>query len=103
MGSAARTYSPGMMLITRERMRPAIITTETQRHRGDVVTYSAGKTTALCLWASVVIVICGALAPRELLSSNRLVNRHELGAVRERALDLNLRDHRRHAVHHGVG
>src|SRR5580765_4702261 len=31
------------------------------------------------------------------------MNRHELGAVGERALDLNLRDHRRHPVHHGVG
>src|SRR6266536_575495 len=40
---------------------------------------------------------------RDLLSTNRLMNRHEFGAVGERPFDLNLRDHRRHSVHHRIG
>jgi hypothetical protein len=38
-----------------------------------------------------------------LLSTNRVMNRDQLGAVGERALDLNLRNHRRDAFHHGIG
>src|SRR5439155_15178995 len=39
---------------------------------------------------------------RDLPLSNRLVNRDELGAVGKGSLDLDLRNHRRHAVHHGI-
>src|SRR3954470_11074345 len=52
----------------------------------------AGLTSAICNLTSAISS-----------SAYRLVNGHQLGAVGERALDLNLGNHRRDPVHHRAG
>src|SRR5437867_342126 len=73
MSPSARKYSPGII--------------------GDSLSFETGETGEYG----------GNGTLRCLRSAYRIVNRHELRAVRERPLDLDLADHLGHAVHHGIG